>query len=328
METMNAAVRYRYGSPEELELIKLSKPTPKEDEILVRVVTSSATAADTMIRKGEPRFGRLFLGLFKPAKPITGTGFAGIVERIGADVSNFSIEDRVFGETGFNFSSNAEYIVVSEKHLVSKMPNELSFEEATPICDGALTSWNFLTNIFKLKASDKILINGASGSLGTAAIQIAKYLGAEVTAVCSSANTDLVTNLGATFVIDYKNESFIESTQKFDVIFDTIGKSSFTKCKPVLKNNGAYLSPVLSKKLLLEMVLTSGRKKGPRALFSATGSLPIAQLRGMIADVVGLIEKGDLKITIDKTFPLRDICEAHRYIETGRKRGNVVLLNE
>ncbi len=325
---MRVALRKTYGSPKNLEIAIVAKPQPKEGELLVKVAASSATTADTMIRKGEPKFGRLFLGLFKPSKPITGTGFAGTIESIGSGVSDFAVGDRVFGETGFNFSSNAEYITISEKHLVEKIPDEISFQEAAPICDGALTSWNFLTNIFKVKPGQTLLINGAAGGLGTSAIQIGVHLGAKVTAICSGANKEFVTSLGAHKVIDYTKEDFTRAQEKYDIVFDTIGKSTFPQCESVLNTDGVYLSPVLSLKLLGHMMRTSKRKSGKRAFFSATGALPIPQLREMISQVVQQLKSGVIHTEITKTFLLEDIVEAHQYIETGHKRGNIVLITE
>ncbi len=324
--TMRAALRLSYGSPEQLEIVHVPKPSPKDNELLIKVEVSSATAADTMIRKGEPKFGRLFLGLLKPNCPITGTGFSGTVEAIGSDVTNFAMGDRLFGETGFNFSSNAEYLTVAADHLVHAIPDQISFEQAAPICDGSLTSWNFLTNIFAVKKGQKLLINGAAGSLGTAAIQIGAYLGADVTAVCSAKNSEYVKSLGAISVIDYTTEEFTNGGKQYDIIFDTVGKLTFTKCKSVLTEHGVYLSPVLSLPLLGKMILTA-KSRGKRAIFSATGALPVPKLKELIAEVISLYEKGVLHTEINRTFTLDEIREAHNYIETGHKRGNIVLIS-
>ncbi|MFY0672683.1 MAG: NAD(P)-dependent alcohol dehydrogenase [Bacteroidia bacterium] len=325
--TMKAVVATRYGGPEVYKIAELPKPTPKPNEILVRVKAASATTADSMIRTGKPYFGRLFIGFRKPRKATPGTGFAGIIESLGAEVDAFKIGDRVFGETLFNFSSNAEYICVPANGVVLKMPQNLQFAEAASFCDGHLTSYNFLSNIVALKKGDKVLINGASGSLGVSAIQIAKYFGAEVTAVCSQRNIGLVESLGADHTINYQSQDFTQSNDKYDFIYDTIGKSSFKKTKAILKPNGKYLSPVLNFPLLVQMLLTS-LKGGKKAIFEATGSNKPAKLKTMLKGVMDVYKTGKLKTVIDRQFPLEKIAEAHRYIDTGRKRGSIALINE
>lgn len=182
---MKAITCTKYGSPDVLKLIEIDRPTPQANEILIKVHASSVTAADSMIRKGTPYFGRLFLGLFKPKIPITGTGFAGTVAGIGSSVKEFKFDDQVFGESIFASGSNAEYLCVAENGVVAIKPKNMSFEQASTLCDGALTSFNFLKEIAQVKNGQNVLINGASGSLGTAAIQLAKYFGAHVTAICS-----------------------------------------------------------------------------------------------------------------------------------------------
>jgi len=325
-EKMKAMVLKGYGSPQMLQLKMVDKPVPKADEILVRVKTSAATTADTMMRTGKPYFGRLFTGLTKPKKPIPGTGFAGIVEAVGSEVKKFRARDEVFGETAFGFSANAEYLVVSENGVVLPLPENMDVSEAANFCDGHLTSFNFLKEIAGIKEGQSILINGASGSLGTSAVQIAKYSGAKVTAICSARNAGLVKSLGADKVIDYKQEDFTQSEEKYDYVYDTVGKSSFKQCKAILKSNGVYLSPVLQFSLLIAMLKTSVMG-GKKAKFTATGAHPKAKLRGLLAEVVEIHKAGKLKTIIDRQFPLENLAEAHRYIDTGRKKGNVVIYN-
>jgi NADPH:quinone reductase-like Zn-dependent oxidoreductase len=323
---MKAVVCTRYGPPDVLELKEVHRPTPGPGEILVRVHVSSATKADTMMRRGSPAYARLFLGLSRPKKPITGTGFAGTIESVGEEVTGFKPGQRVFGETGVGFSTNAEYLSIDEDALVASIPDALGFEEAAPLCDGALTSMNFLSHVHRLRAGETVLVNGASGSLGTAAVQIAKHFGAEVVGVCSAANVDLVKDLGADRAIDYRKEDFTDADGAYDVVYDTIGKSSFTKCRRALKEGGVFISPVLSMPLLFRMMWTSrfGRKK---AKFSATGMRPVPELRPLLNEVLALIENGELRMVIDRRFPLEETSEAHRYIEKGHKRGNVVILS-
>ncbi|MCR9290327.1 MAG: NAD(P)-dependent alcohol dehydrogenase [Bacteroidetes bacterium] len=323
-QKMRAIVTTKYGSPEVFQLTEFEKPTPQDNEVLVKVKAASVTAADTMMRKGSPYFGRLFIGLKKPKNPIPGTGFAGEIEALGKNVSLFQKGDPVFGEVLFSLGTNAEYVCVPEDALIMKKPNNITFEEAATICDGALTSMNFLKNLVNIQRGQKVLINGASGSLGTAAIQLAKYFGAEVTGVCSTANLEMVKSLGANKVIDYTKEDFTKSDETYDIIYDTVGKSSFAKSKSALASNGVYLSPVLSLSLFFQMIVTSifGNKK---AKFDATGVRPIPELRKMLQDIKEIIKEGNLKTVIDRVYPLEKIKEAHQYIDMGHKKGNVVV---
>lgn len=320
---MLAAVTTKYGSPNVLKISEVTKPKAKPNEVVVRVHASSVTAADMMMRRGSPYYGRLFLGLLKPKNSVSGTGFAGEVETIGSEVSKFNIGDRVFGETVFGFGSNAEFTCVPQDGIIMKMPEDISFDAASLLCDGPLTSMNFLKRLVDVKPGQRVLINGASGSLGTAAVQLAKYYGAHVTGVCSSANETMVKSLGADQVIDYTKMDFTKTDQTWDVIYDTVGKSSFSKCKSVLTANGHYLSPVLDG-TLWSMLWTSmfGTKK---AKFSATGVLPKPVLKLLLADVRELIVSGDLEVVIDRRYRLDQIVEAHQYVDGGHKKGNVVL---
>ena len=320
---MLAAVTTKYGPPNVLKLMELSCPKPKPNEVVIQVRASSVTAADTLMRSGTPYFGRLFLGILKPKKSVSGTGFAGKIEAIGSKVSAFKIGDSVFGETVFGFGSNAEFTCVPQDGLIMKMPEHLSFDAAATICDGPLTSMNFLKRLVDIKAGQRVLINGASGSLGTAAVQLAKYYGAHVTGVCSLSNDSLVRSLGADQVIDYAKVDFTKTNLAWAIIYDTVGKSSFSMCKSALTPNGIYLSPVLDG-TLCSMFWTSmfGKKK---AKFSATGVLPKAVLKQLLFEVRNLIKTGKLDIVIDRRYRLDRIVEAHQYVEGGHKKGNVVL---
>ena len=323
--TMKAIVSTGYGSPEVLQLQSFAKPTPKENELLIRIVATPITTADTMMRKGTPFYARFFLGLMKPRNPIPGTGFAGVVESVGDSVLQFRVGDEVFGETKLGFGANAEYICIPEDGLVIKKPRNISFEEAAPVCDGALTSFNFLKHIAQIQAGQKILINGASGSLGTAAVQLAAYFGAEVTGVCSTKNIELVQSLGAHQVIDYTQEDLTQIDSQFDIIYDTVGKLSYPSVKHLLAPNGIFMSPVLSLKLLVQMIWTSyvGDKK---VKFSATGLKSVEELRPMLNKIKELMQENTLKLLVDKRFSLEEAVEAHRYVDTGHKRGNVVVV--
>lgn len=322
--TMKAIVATGYGSPEVFQLQNVNKPQPKDNEVLVEVHASSATTADSMMRTGTPYLGRLFTGISKPKHAIPGTGFAGIISAIGKDVTDFKVGDRVFGETTLGFSTNAEYVAVPENGVILHLPDFLSFYEATSICDGHLTSFNFLTEVSQVKPGQKVLINGAAGALGTAAIQIAKHLGAEVTGVCSTRNVGLVKSLGADHIIDYSKKDFTKTGEQYDVIFDTVGKSSYRKAKQALTETGQYISPVLQFPLLLQSMGTSN-SKGKKAKFAATGLKKDHELREMLSNVLEVIKAGKLKTVIDRQYPLEKLAEAHTYISTGHKKGNVVI---
>lgn len=321
---MKAIIITRYGSPDVLKLTEIEKPTAKDNEVLIKVKSASVTAADTMMRKGKPLYGRLFIGLKKPKHPISGTGFSGVIKKIGPAVTSFKVGDEVYGESIFGAGTNAEYLCVPEDGMLTRKPEHLTHEEVASVCDGPLTSWNFLKEMAKVEQGQKVLVNGASGSLGTAAVQLANYLGAEVTGVCSTSNLEMVQSLGAAFVVDYKRTDFTKSYKKYDVVFDTVGKSSFSKCKRVLARNGLYLSPVLGMPLLFQMLKTSifGTKK---ALFSATGLKPVKELRKLLSELNDLLESGQLKMIIDKRFSLEQVPEAHRYVDTEHKKGNAIV---
>ena len=324
---MKAIVCTKYGAPNVLEYVDVQKPTPKDQDILIKVHATVVTAADCMMRQGVPKYGRLFLGLSKPKFPIPGTGFAGTVEEVGKEVDGFKVGDKVFGETGVSFSANAEFVCVSNKGLIEKIPEGLSFEQAASMCDGPLTSISFLKDIGKIQPGQKVLVNGASGSLGSAAVQIAKSLGAYVVGVCSAANVEMVKSLGADETLDYTKEDFTLNKKQYDIIYDTVGKSAYSKCKQALKPNGMYLSPVLTMPLLFQM-MASSLFSSKKAKFSATGMRPVPELAPLLKELVQMCSDGKLSFIIDKRLPLEKVPEAHEYVDTGRKKGNVVILLE
>ncbi len=322
--TMKAMVATAYGSPKVFQLQTVPMPRVKAGTLLIKVEVSSATRAETMMRTGKPYFGRLFTGLRKPKNAIPGTGFAGTVTAVGAGVNDFKPGDRVFGESATNFKTNAEYLSISQDAVVMHMPDALSFADAAPLSDGAITSINFLKEVGKIKAGQAVLINGASGSLGTSAVQLAKYYGAKVTAVCSTRNVGLVRSLGADEVIDYTKTDFSTHTAAYDLIFDTVGKTSYPQVKAALKPEGVYLSPVLSFPLLawsLYTALFSAKK----AVFAATGLRKPAELRTMFTHLLEIIAAGKHKTIIDRQFPLEKLAEAHTYIDAGHKKGNLII---
>ena len=323
-KTMKAVIVTKYGSPEVLELKEVAKPTPKDNEVLIKINATAVTTADSMMRRADPYISRFFLGFNRPKKPIIGTGMAGEIEAIGKDVTLFKVGDQVFGLTGLNFSANAEYVCLDEQGVLVHKPTNMTFEEAAPVCDGALTSFNFLRDIANVQPGQKVLINGASGSLGTSAIQLAKLFGAKVTGVCGPKNLNMVTALGADYVIDYHKEDFTKNGQTYDVIFDTVGKSSFSKCKNSLTENGQYLSPVLTVPLLFQMMGTSlfGTKK---AKFSATGIRPVPELRALLGELTELFKAGEITSVMDRVYSLTQVVDAHRYVDSGHKRGNIAI---
>lgn len=321
---MNAIIAKGYGGPEVFEFTQVEKPIAKENEVVVKIMVSSATRADGMIRTGKPYFGRLMTGISKPKNPIPGTGFAGVIDSVGSAVTKFKKGDRVFGETTLSFSTNAEFVAVPENGVMIHMPENMPYEDGAGFCDGAVTSINFLRNIADVQTGQKVLINGASGSLGTTAVQIAKNMGAEVTAVCSTRNIGLVKSLGADQVIDYTKTDFTQVSERFDVVYDTVGTSSYSKSKKVLTEEGQYISPVLGFPLLVDMICSSIFST-KRAKFSATGLLKEEELKNLLLELTDSYKDGKLKMVIDRQYPLEKLAEAHTYINSGRKKGNVVI---
>ncbi|WP_375597870.1 NAD(P)-dependent alcohol dehydrogenase [Devosia sp. Naph2] len=321
---MKAIVAKAYGGPEVLSVAEIARPQIRDNEVLVKIYASAVTQADVMMRTGTPWFGRAFLGWRKPKAPVPGTAFAGKIVEVGKAVTRFKLGDDVFGETSIGFATHAQFVSVPEDGVVETIPMTMSYEDAAPVTDGALTSHNFLTRLVNIQPGQKVLINGAAGGLGTSAVQLAKHLGAEVTAVASGRNAEFLRELGADHVIDYRREDFTQRRGAYDVIFDTVGKVPFSKAKQALKSDGVYLSPVLGLGLLFTMLWTRefGRQK---AKFSATGLLPHAELRVRLGEVRALIEDGALRTVIDRRYELDAVAEAHRYVESGHKRGNVVL---
>lgn len=325
MEKMKAVTQNKYGGPEVLEIKNIPKPSPKDKELLIRVHSAPITAAGGFMREGTPYLGRLAIGLFKPKSTTPGVGFSGEVEAIGKDVEMFAIGDQIFGETLFDQGTQAQYVCVGKDEVIAIKPDTITHAEAAPICDGHLTSMNFLNKVTALKAGQRILIIGASGSLGTAAVQIAAEKGALVTGVCSTSNVDLVRSLGAQNVIDYISIDFTKEDLKYDVIYDTVGKSNFNECKSALTEHGVYMSPVLNFKLLCQAIWTSKLSK-KKAKFSATGILPKPELRIMLDQVKELINEEKLRTVIDRKYTFEQVAEAHSYVDSGRKKGNVVLM--
>jgi len=321
---MIAVIYKKYGTPDVLKLVDIPKPTPNDTEVLVKIIATSVTPVDTAFRSGNPKIARLFTGLFKPKNPILGTELSGVVEAVGKGVNRFSPGDRVFAAAPGGLGAHAQYICMAQDAALVKMPDIMSFEEAAVIDNGALTALPFLRDGAKLRRGQKILIIGASGSVGTAAVQLAAAMGAEVTGVCSTSNLEMVRDLGATQVIDYTQSDFSTSGQTYDVIFDTVGKSTFGRCRASLAKGGIFITTVPDPTTLLSPLFRFFLR-GKRAKILATGlRKDAAKIKDMKA-LMALVVRGDLIIVIDRSYPLEQIATAHSYVEQGHKRGNLVI---
>ncbi|MGR3813805.1 MAG: NAD(P)-dependent alcohol dehydrogenase [Cognatishimia activa] len=323
--TFNAWDVTRYGGPDVLKPVTRPVPTPTSNQVLIRIRASAVSRADGLMRSGQPKFARLFLGLKRPRAGLSGTCFSGDIIAVGDNVTEFSVGDAVFGEAGLQFGANASHICLDQKGSLLKKPDAASYEEAATLFDGAMTSWHFLTRIADVQPGDDVLILGGSGSLGTAAIQFAKAMGATVTATASARNAELLRSLGADHVVDYKVEDPLNRGNVHDVVFDTLGVSSFGAAKSALKKDGQFICPVLGLRLLRDVIITRlfGSKK---AKFAAAGMSKPAVHREELAQVLALMAKNQFAPVMDRTYPLADLVEAHAYVETGRKRGNVVVV--
>ncbi len=314
---MRAAVHERYGPPEVLRIDEVERPVPTEDEVLVRVHASSVTRSDCGVRSSEYWFARVFTGLLRPKRTIAGMEFAGVVEEVGGAVTQFSAGDEVFGIKG---GSNAEYVCVREAGVIARKPSELSFDEAAAIPDGALSALTMLPSLGPV-AGKHIVVYGAAGSIGTGAVQVAKHLGARVTAVCATEQLELVRSLGADEAVDYLRADWTRQGT-YDGVFDAVGKSSFRKARRALKPGAAYVSADLGFMWHLPLLILATRWLGSRK-----AKLGIARYRQEdLVRLRELIDAGEYRPVIDRTYPLEDVVEATRYVETGQKTGNVVLL--
>lgn len=321
---MKAIVYRKYGSPEVLQLKEIDKPIPKENEVLIKVQASTVTATDCVFRKGEPKFSRLFTGITKPKNPVLGSEFAGEIETVGTNIKSFKPGDKVYGTTP-GASSYQEFIcLVEKKATLAKMPSNKSYEEAIACCDGFLTALPFLRDKGKIQKENKILIIGASGSVGSAAVQLAKYFEADVTGVCSTSSSDLVKSIGADKVIDYTKGDFTKNSETYDIIFDLVGKTSFSQCKNSLKPNGKFLQAAVTLKVFPSVLWTS-ISSSKKSLIMATGLRPPAERSKDLKFITELAESGKIKSIIDKIFPMEEIADAHRYVDKGHKKGNVII---
>ena len=319
---MKAVVHDRYGPPEVLRLEEVERPVPKDDELLVRVHATTVNRTDCHVRGAKPFLWRFFTGLLRPKERILGSELAGEVEAVGTAVSEFEVGDHVFGITAYlseGFGCHAEFICMRGGLLAHKPPGT-SFEGAAAICDGAMSALSCL-RAADLREGRSILVYGASGSIGTAAVQLAKYFGAHVTAVCNTKNLELVLSLGADAVVDYTKEDFTKNGETYDVIFDAVGKHSFRRCRRSLKQGGIYIETDLGFMWHVPLLALSTRWIGDKRV-------TLGMAKYTKADVLflkELIEAGKYRAVIDRRYPLEDVVEATRYVETGQKTGNVVL---
>lgn len=321
---MKAIVTSAYGPPEVLQLKEIEKPSPNDNEVLIRIHATAVVATDPQFRKGDPFIARIFTGLLKPKHPIPGDVLAGEIEAVGKDVTLFKKGDQVYAACAMTQGGQAEFICMPQDGPLAFKPSNMNYEEAAGVCDGGLGALNFLRDAGNIQSGQRLLINGASGSVGTYAIQLAKYFGADVTGVCSTANLELVKSLGADQVIDYTKQDFTKNGKTYDLIFDAVGKSSFSKCRDVLTENGVYVSTVPALDFMMQLLLK--RRRGKRVAFVAPGLRPNAEKAKDLAFLTELIEAGKVRSIIDRRYRLEQIADAHRYVEMGHKKGNVVIV--
>lgn len=317
---MKAIVYSKYGPPNVAKLMEVPKPKPKDNEVLVKVFASTVNRTDAGFRSAEYFVSRFFSGLFRPKYQILGCEFSGIVEETGKDVTTFKKGDHVFGFNDKTFGGHGEYLTIAETDAITNMPEKINFDQAAALTEGGHYA---LVNIraAKVTPGQNVLVYGATGAIGSAAVQLLHYFGAKVTAVCNTKNVSLVKSLGADTVIDYQTEDFTKTIDKFDFIFDAVGKSSFSQCKPLLTNKGIYISTELGKygeNILLALMTPLWR--GKRLLFP----LPSISKQDVIL-LKELFKEGHYRPVIDRQYDMEQIVEAYEYVETGQKTGNVVL---
>ncbi|MCT0207006.1 NAD(P)-dependent alcohol dehydrogenase [Synechococcus sp. CS-1332] len=320
---MKAAVAERYGPPEVLRIKEIATPTPKDNEILIRIHVTTVTSADWRVRSQTVPTGfglimRLVFGLRKPRQPILGSELAGVVAAIGRDVTRFKVGERVFAFSDVGMGCQAEYIVLPQDGMVVPTPPELTDETAAALCFGGTTALDFLRR-GKVQRGDKVMVNGASGAVGTAVVQLARHVGAEVTGVCSGANIDLVRSLGAAHVIDYTQADFSRNGQTYDLIVDTVGTAPFSRCRRSLKDGGRLLLVLAGLPEMLQGLWVSLTSR--HTVIAGPAAVKLEDLRHLAT----LAEAGEFQPVIDRRYPFEQIVEAHRYVDSGRKKGNVII---
>jgi len=321
---MKAITYKKYGPPDVLQLKELPKPIPKENAVLIKIHASTVNRTDCATIKGKPFFMRAVTGISKPKKQISGTEFAGKIEAIGKNVTIFKVGDRVFGFDDLGSESHAQYMVISEDKGLTTIPGKTTYEQSAASTEGAHYAYNFIKKV-DLKSGQKSVVNGATGAIGSAAVQLLKYYGLRVTAVCSTKNIELVKSLGADKVIDYTKEDFTKGEERYNYVFDCVGKSSFFKCRQLLTSDGIYISSDLgymAQNIFLPLITPLlkpliGNKK-------TVFPLP-TDIRGTLHLIKKLIVEEKFKAVIDREFPLEQIVEAFKYVEKGQKTGNIVI---
>jgi NADPH:quinone reductase-like Zn-dependent oxidoreductase len=317
---MRAVVYDRYGPPDVLRLEEVPRPVPKDDEVLIRVHAAAVNRTDTGLRSAEYFISRFLTGLLRPKHRIPGTELAGEVEAVGPGETEFEVGDRVFGVSSKTAGAHAEFVCLPQSAPLAHMPTGMTFEEAAAVCDGVILALSFLRRV-DLQKRREVLVYGASGSIGTAAVQLLKHFGADVTAVCNTENVDLVASLGADRVIDYTKEDFTRNGETYDFVFDAVGKLSFKRCRGSLRSGGIYGSTDLGPYWQNPFLALSTRWIGDRKVL-----FPIPRYtKKDVLFLKDLIEGGKYRAVIDRKYPLEDVVEANRYVETGQKTGNVVL---
>lgn len=317
---MKAVVRTHYGPPEVLQVREVSKPQPGDHEVLIKVHATTVNRTDCGIQFARPFIIRFFTGLLKPKQPIPGTDFAGVVEAVGKNVTSFKVGDKVWGFDDSGLGSQAEYMTLSENKAITTIPDNLSYGEAAASSEGAHYAYNFVNKV-ALQPGRKVLVNGATGAIGSAAVQLLKHFGVYVTAVGNTKNLELIKSLGADKVIDYTKEDFTKDEEQYDCVFDAVGKSTFAKCKPLLRPGGVYMSselgPAAQNPLLALITPVLGGKQ-------VKFPVPTNPKRSILF-IKKLIQEGKFKPVIDRTYPLKEIQEAYGYVASGQKTGNVVV---
>jgi NADPH:quinone reductase-like Zn-dependent oxidoreductase len=319
-DRMRAVVFERYGPPEVLRLDEVPRPVPKDDEVLIKVHASTVNRTDTGLRSAEYFISRFLTGLLRPKRKIPGTELAGEVEAVGPAVTEFRVSEHIFGVSARTAGAHAEFVSLPESAPLAHKPTSMTFEEAAAVPDGVILALSYLRRV-DLRKRQKILIYGASGSIGTAGVQLARYFGADVTAVCNTKNVELVRSLGADRVIDHTKENFTKNRERYDFIFDAVGKLSFKQCRGSLKPGGIYGSTDLGPYWQNPFLALWTSRIGDRKV-----SFPIPRYtKKDVLFLKGLIEEGKYRAVVDRRYPLEDVVEANRYVETGQKTGNVVL---
>ncbi|MBK6265149.1 NAD(P)-dependent alcohol dehydrogenase [Marivirga sp. S37H4] len=318
---MKAAVYKKYGSPDVLNITEVEKPDPNDNEVLIRVFASTVNRTDCAMLRARPFIMRFFTGLFNPKKTIPGTDFAGMVEAVGKNVVSFTPGDKVFGFDDTGVMSHAQYMVFPENKALATIPENTSYEQAAASLEGAHYAYNFINKV-KIAKGSEVLVNGATGAIGSAMVQLLKYFEASITAVGNTKNLDLLKSIGADKVVDYTEQDFTQSAEKYDFVFDAVGKSSFKKCKPLLKPLGVYISSELGGRVQnLFLALVTPWFGGKKVKFP----LP-TDIKGSVLLMKKLMEENRFKAVIDRKYPLDEIADAFRYVETGEKTGNVVII--